>query len=114
MLCCDAYTKVLRIFNGYSLAFLSFLFTAQLHCHEHLNLLYTKPCKNFSLDSFPLSSFVLMLWRALTEASHLKLVAPEPSLPLKLQGWRARSHGGAQHSPGAFWGPDSHGLSSTA
>lgn len=48
MLCCDAYTKVLRIFNGYSLAFLSFLFTAQLHCHEQLNLLYTKPCKNFS------------------------------------------------------------------
>lgn len=47
MLCCDAYTKVPRIFHGYSLAFSSFLLTAQLHCNEHLNLLYTKLCKNF-------------------------------------------------------------------
>lgn len=50
MLCCDAYIKVLRIFNGYSLAFLSFLFTAQPHHNKHLNLFYTKLRKNSYLD----------------------------------------------------------------
>lgn len=37
-MCCEAYTKVLRTFTVYSSAFLSFLFPAQLHCEEHLNL----------------------------------------------------------------------------
>lgn len=50
MLCWDVYMKVLRIFNGYPLAFLSFLFTAQLHHNKHLNLFYTKLCKNSYLD----------------------------------------------------------------
>lgn len=47
---------------------------------------------------------MLTLRRALTEASNFTLLASEAPHRQKLPGWIARSHEGAQHSPGPFRG----------